>query len=144
MPNNTTCFLLPPSFNSCTLFCDTQNHTIDVTEVLLLALVAIAILSPVAVVGNAFVLAAIWRNPSLRNPSYILLAGLAFTDLCTGIITEPFFAANALTYLLDPTINPYDQNGGPTNYLITRDIAYGCLEYFYNLTSLIITFMSIE
>ena len=139
MPNNTTCFLLTPSFNT-----STQNHSIDVFKESLLALIAIAILSPVAVVGNALVLAAIWRNTSLRTPSYILLAGLAFTDLSTGIITEPLFAANELIHLVDPMINPYDQNNWPTFYLITRNIGYGCLEYFFNLTSLIITFMSIE
>ena len=89
-------------------------------------------------------LAAIWRNPSLRTPSYILLAGLAFTDLCTGIITEPFWAANDLIYLVDPLINPHDQNSWPTFYLITKDIGNGCFGYFFNLTLLIITLMSIE
>ena len=143
MANNTTCFL-QPSFNTCNFNRETQNHFSDFYEEVLPALIAIAILSPVAVVGNALVLAAIWRNPSLRTPSYILLAGLAFTDLCNGIITEPFFAASELIHLVDPLINPHDQNSWPTFYLITRTIGCGCLEYLFHLTLFIITLMSIE
>ena len=44
-----------------------------------------------AVAGNALIMAAIWKNPSLRTPSYVLLAGLAFTDFCTGLLSQPFF-----------------------------------------------------
>ena len=40
-----------------------------------------SLLVPITVAGNALILAAIWRNPSLRTPSYVLLAGLAFTEL---------------------------------------------------------------
>ena len=144
MTNNTTCFLLQPSFNTSNFYCNTQSRIFDFYEVVLPALIAIAIFSPVAVVGNALVLAAIWRNPSLKTPSYILLAGLALTDLCTGIITEPFFAANALIYLKDHLINPYDHNSWPTIYLITRTITNGFIQYFFNLALFIITLMSIE
>ncbi|XP_078344064.1 adenosine receptor A3-like [Oculina patagonica] len=143
MPNNTT-LLLQASFNAFNIHCDSNKQTIDVYEVSLTSLVAVAILSPVAVVGNALVLAAIWKNPSLRTTSYILLAGLAFTDFCTGIITVPFFAANELIVLIDPLINPSDKNSWPTSYFITRAIGDGFLEYFFHLTSFIITFMSIE
>ena len=144
MPNNTTSFLLQPSFNTSNFSRDTQNRTSDFYEVVLPVLIAIAILAPVAVLGNALVLAAIWRNPSLRTPSYILLAALAFTDLCTGIFAEPFFAANELILLADPLINLLDQNSWPTIYLITRTIGYGCQVYFFNLALFIITLMSIE
>ena len=42
------------------------------------------------VVANGLILAAIWKNPSLRTPSYVLLAGLAFTtDFCTGLLSQP-------------------------------------------------------
>ena len=76
LTNNTTARYLPPI--------NFEN------EVYLLVVIAIAVLSPVAVVANALVLAAIWRNLSLRTTSYILLAGLAFTDFCTGLISQPF------------------------------------------------------
>ena len=57
------------------------------------------LLAPMTVTGNAFVLAAIWRNPALRTPSHVLLAGLAFTDFCTGLITLPLIAAYKLAHL---------------------------------------------
>ena len=57
------------------------------------------LLAPMTVTGNAFVLAAIWRNPALRTPSHVLLAGLAFTDFCTGLITLPLTAAYKLAHL---------------------------------------------
>ena len=55
-------------------------------------------LALMTVTGNAFVLAAIWRNPTLRTPSHVLLAGLAFTDFCTGLITLPLTAAYKLAH----------------------------------------------
>ena len=104
--------------------------------------VIIAILSPVAVVGNGLVLAAIWRNPSLRTPSYILLAGLAFTDFGTGLITQPFHFANEIIYLAKPQLKIVDN--WPTFYLITKSIANGFGTLFFSSTILIITAMSIE
>ena len=50
--------------------------------------------SPVAVVGNALIIATIWRNSSLRTPSYIFLDGIAITDFFTGLITQPAFNNN--------------------------------------------------
>ena len=50
-----------------------------------------ALSSPVAIVSNTLVVTAIWRNSSLRTPSYILLAGLAITDFFTGLITQPAY-----------------------------------------------------
>ena len=35
---------------------------------------------------------AVGKNPSLRTPSYVLLAGLAFTDFCTGLLSQLLFA----------------------------------------------------
>ncbi|XP_078344065.1 putative G-protein coupled receptor 45 [Oculina patagonica] len=144
MSNNTTCFLHQPSSNESNFYSDAQSHSFDFYGASLPVLVAIAILSPVAVVGNALVLAAIWRNPSLRTPSYILLAGVGCADFCTGIITEPFFATNYLVSWVYPLIKLSEKKDWPTFYLITRGIGDGCYEYFFNLTLFIITFMSIE
>ena len=55
-----------------------------------------AVLAPMAVAGNGLILAAIWRSPSLRTPSYVLLAGLAVTDFCTGILTQPLAVVNMI------------------------------------------------
>lgn len=61
-----------------------------------------AILSPVAVSGNGLIMAAIWRKQSLRTPTYVLLRGLAFIYLCTGLIIQPFFCCRR-TYLFRHT-----------------------------------------
>ena len=45
-------------------------------KIVLSTTIFLALFSPIAVIGNALVCAAIWRNSSLRTPSYILLAGL--------------------------------------------------------------------
>ena len=42
---------------------------------MLSASIIVALLSPVAAVQNVLFLAVIWRNPSLRTPSYILRPG---------------------------------------------------------------------
>ena len=97
------------------------------------ASIAVAILSPVAVVGNALVLAAIWRNQSLRTPSYILLAGLAFTDFSTGLISQPFFATMEL-------MNLTGSHDSPAVVAIVK----GSATYFFPLMTSIITLMSIE
>ena len=137
--NNTTVFVLQPALNTSTLVCDT--HSFDFYKVILPILVAMAIFSPVAIAGNGLVLAAIWRNSSLRTPSYILLSGLAFSDFCTGIISQPFLVANEL---LDSLIKLSDRTTSSPVHSAMRIIGNSCFEYFFNLTLLIVTLMSIE
>ena len=60
--------------------------------------IIIAVLSPVAVAGNALILAAIWRKIFSRTPFHLLLTGLVFTDFCTGLIAQPVNAATILLY----------------------------------------------
>lgn len=93
----------------------------------------IAILCPVAVVGNVLVLAAVYRNSSLRTPFYILLACLAFTDLSTGIITQPLYVSVDFLYLTKRQLN-----------MILDGVAYGCTTFFSSMTVLILTVMSVE
>ena len=56
-------------------------------------------LSVLTIVGNALVLVAVWRTPSLRSPSVILLCGLATTDLAVGLLVHPLFLSMELTLL---------------------------------------------
>jgi hypothetical protein len=42
-----------------------------------------------AVFGNVMVIVAIWRTPSLHNPSNFLICSLAASDLLTGILCQP-------------------------------------------------------
>ena len=115
-------------------YCNSSNCS----NVTLSAAVVTAILSPVAVVGNALVLAALWRNPSLRTPSYILLAGLALTDFGTGLITQPFYVVNELI-LLELIDIKLTLKG-----IIINVITHSCAAFFSYTTMLIITLMSVE
>ena len=53
-------------------------------------------LIPTSIVGNALVLIAIMRTPSLRSPPIILLCSLAMSDLLVGILVQPLYIANEL------------------------------------------------
>ena len=134
--NTTTCFCYS---NTSKLDNDAENVSLNFIN--FSTSIAIAILSPLAVVGNALVLAVIWRNPSLRTPSYILLAGLAFTDFGNGLITQPFYVAMELFYLTDPRPKAVAKR---PSYLIITAIANGSTTYFTPLSMSIITVMSIE
>ena len=61
--------------------------------------------------GNALILAAIWRNPSLRTPSYFLLAGLAFTYFCTGLLSQAFYVMYKLGELDWQETEIYEEDG---------------------------------
>lgn len=113
---------------------DTRGLSSAMFAVFMSVIVAVALLSPVAVMGNGLVLAAIWRNPSFRTPSYILFAGLAIIDFCTGLITQPLYITNELISLLEPS----------KDYSMTFAIGFLCFEYFGNLSILSVTVMSTE
>ena len=120
MDNNTSHSLSPPFVN----FKSISHMSIAV---------AVSILSPLAVVANGLVLAAIWRNPSLRTPSYVLLAGLALTDFGTGLISQPLYTIE-LMYFLDTR--------GST--VVTYAIVDGSVTFFSHSTIFIMTIMSVE
>ena len=140
MSNNSTAFFHQPS--NLDYEAKHGSYTLYVVNVSLL--IPIAVLSPVAVVANGLVLAAIWRTSSLRTPCYILLAGLAFTDFCTGLISQPFFVANQLLYLIYSRFNSHDTTSWPKFYLTAKPISDGFATYFVQVTVSVITLMSIE
>ena len=104
-------------------------------QAILSVCVATFLLAPMAVTGNAFILAAIWRNPSLRTPSYVLLAGLAFTDFCTGLLTQPFFALLMLAERLRASLK---------TLCISRFATESAALYFSSLTVVLITLTAVE
>ena len=120
---------------------DGEKHSFSLHLTILPTTIAVAILSPVAVVGNALVLAAIWRNQSIRTPSYILLAGLAFTDFCTGLISQPFYVAMELIYLSNPQLETVAKK---PKFLVIEAIAIGSASFFLVVAMSTITVMSIE
>ena len=52
-----------------------------------------------SIVGNTLVLHAVWKTPSLRSPSILLLCGLALSDLAVGAVVQPFFVTDNLIRL---------------------------------------------
>ena len=63
------------------------------SELLVLLCVVNAVAAVVATVGSSLVLAAMWRTPSLRSPTYVLLSGMALLDLGVGLISQPTFVS---------------------------------------------------
>ena len=102
--------------------------------------VLIAISSPVAVVGNALILAAIWKKTFVRTPFHILLSGLLVADLCTGLVAQPFVVAVDLILLTQPK----EICDNPKLFLALLGIANGSATYFISITMVFITLISIE
>ena len=69
------------------------------SAIMLVNCVVNIILAFTATIGNVLVLYAVWRKPTLRSPSILLLCGLASTDLAVGLIAEPLFIARSLLNL---------------------------------------------
>ena len=58
----------------------------------------------VAIFGNALVLYGVWKTPSLRSPSILLLCGLASTDFSVGFIAQPIFIARSFVDLFSRSV----------------------------------------
>ncbi|XP_078384860.1 adenosine receptor A3-like [Oculina patagonica] len=64
-----------------------ENITFSVLNILL---------SIAAVLGNALILVALQKESSLHSPSKLLFRCLASTDLCVGLIPQPFYVVHLL------------------------------------------------
>ena len=76
------------------LFC-TAELVRGVDDELIFVSALHSFLSITAFLGNTLILAALHKETSLHPPSKLLYRNLAITDLCVGIIAEPFY----VTYL---------------------------------------------
>ena len=73
-----------------------ENLT-DATQKALVINCAINIpLALTSIVGNTLVLHAVWKTPTLRSPSMLLLCSLALSDLTVGAVVQPLFIARDL------------------------------------------------
>ena len=66
-----------------------------------------------AILGNTLVISVVWKTPSLRSPSIVLLCGLATTDLAVGLVVQPLFLAMELM-LLQTNTGKYNCDLGKT------------------------------
>ena len=69
------------------------------SAIMLVNCVVNIVLAFTATIGNILVLYAVWKKPSLRSPSILLLCGLASTDLAVGLIAEPLFIVRSFLNL---------------------------------------------
>ncbi|CAH3140694.1 unnamed protein product [Pocillopora meandrina] len=49
-----------------------------------------------SIIGNALLLVAIMRTPSIRSPSVIFLCNLAVSDLLVGLVVQPAYIAEQI------------------------------------------------
>ncbi|KAL9958796.1 hypothetical protein ACROYT_G035858 [Oculina patagonica] len=142
MANETT-LIIP-----CDLEDGKRNYESFFNDIAFSTSIVIVVLSPVAVAGNALILAAIWKKPFVRTPFHILLSGLAFTDLCTGLIAQPFYSVPTVIYVARPWVTgTYDTpvHIDIINIInIINTIGECTAIYFISITLLLITLMSIE
>ena len=111
------------------------NPSVTYYLVTFITSILISALSPIAGTGNALVLAAVSRNPSLRTPSYILVGGMAATNLCVGILIQPLYAHYKLTEL---------KMKRKPNYCLGGPVVGALAAYFASIVALIVTFISVE
>ena len=84
-------------------------------------------LSLTAIIGNVLILVSICRAPRfLRQPSYVLLINLTFSDLCVGFLAEPVYLLYKIPYLMNP-YSTWSSNVG---------LAFNFLSYFLSSLSL--------
>ena len=126
----------PNSFND---FSD-QNLDFLGNELIYSTAVVIALLSAPAVVGNALILATIWRRTFLRTSFHSILSGLAVNDFLTGLISQPLYASFHLVYGKNATVIKDNPEVGNAIEIMARVSA----NLFVNITIATMTIMSVE
>ena len=101
--------------------------------------VIIAAMSPLTVAGNLLVGLAIWRNESLKSPTFFLLGVLSLEYILSGLLFQPSYAATELGNLLTPS------SLTEKSFLFYIHLIFGVFgSYITALTILTVTLMAIE
>ena len=137
MSNGTTCTF--PS--SVYILCDAIDDPMKYSSysIIFASMIVIVALSPVAVVGNSLILAAIWKKTFDRSSFHILLSGLALTDLLSGLISQPFFCVTYFFPLVKPSV--FLDRAALTKVVA---ISISSSIFLSGSTICILTFMSVE
>ena len=125
---------LPDSWCSFLIRLNASESTSVYYRVTLTTCFISSLLAPMIAAANTLILTAIWKKPSLRTPSYVLLAGLAFTDFCTGLLTQPFFALYQWA----------DLTGNIEMLCIAGVALHGVGSFLSSLTAIVMTIMAVE
>ena len=75
---------------------DRQLDTRDSSPITIINCVLNAPLMLISILGNALVLAAIIRTPSIRSTHMIMLCSLAVSDFLVGLVAQPIYIAEQL------------------------------------------------
>ncbi|XP_022787558.1 neuromedin-U receptor 2-like [Stylophora pistillata] len=117
-----------------------QNLDSPVNALVFSTAVVIGLLSPLAIVGNALILATIWRRTFLRTSFHFVLSGLVVTDFLTGLISQPFYAS---FHLINTTNSAVIQDN-PKVVNAIGFIAGLSTFLFVNVTVATMTLLSVE
>ena len=80
------------------------NHKIGFETVVIANCILNAPLMLLSIIGNALVLVAILKTPSLRTPSVIFLCNLAVSDLLVGLVVQPVYIVEQIARTI-PTLS---------------------------------------
>lgn len=83
---------------------------------------------------NAIIVYAIWKTPSLRKPSMVLILGLAISDICTGSVSQPL---NILFFQMKNL-------GGTLPYCIVGILSQGMSLLLGAMSGVTLMFISID
>lgn len=89
------------------------------------------VLSAIAVIGNALILTAIWKRTFERTSFHIVLSGLAFSDMCTGLVAQSLMSLSSIFWNVPIFRTLYE-------------VGFLCGIYFGAFALLIITLLSLE
>ena len=140
MSNNTNCSPSDTLSIPCRLDDSFKEHHSYLYTTSMACFIVILTLSPVTVIGNALILAAIWKKTFQRTPFHIILSGLAFTDLCSGLFAQTLIGTASLLTFFNPGLSIVRPS--PTWTILAVGFVSGV--YFGDIALLIITLMSIE
>ena len=137
MSDSTTCSSLHTLYIPCSMDDGERKYNAYIS-LIISSNIILVLLSPVAVVGNALILAAIWKKTFERTSFHILLSGLALSDFCTGLVAQPLHGVICLLVILNPSLFI------TRTVQVTWTIAFFSGVYFVTVTLFIITLMSVE
>ncbi|XP_068728898.1 high-affinity lysophosphatidic acid receptor-like [Montipora capricornis] len=141
MYNKTSCFSLDNLDLRCCFAEAAEMKYKTYFSIIFASSIVFLILSPVAVVGNALILAAIWKRTFQRTRLYVLLSGLAFSDFCIGLIVQPLLALLFFLFLDESGV--VDAQKNLNAYIITH-VGLMSGTFFSNVELILITLLSIE
>ncbi|XP_068683202.1 high-affinity lysophosphatidic acid receptor-like [Montipora foliosa] len=141
MYNRTSCFSLDNYDLRCCFAEAAEMKYKTYVSIIFASSIVFLILSPVAVVGNALILAAIWKRTFQRTRLYVLLSGLAFSDFCIGLIAQPLLALFCFLFLDESGV--VDAQKHLNGYIVTY-VGLMSGTFFSTVELILITLLSIE